>query len=119
MFIADEVQTGFARTGAWFACDHEAVVPDIITMAKGDRGRPAAVGDHRPRRPARCGASGRSRRNLRRQSGGLCRRARRDRDDEGLRPPGRAAHIGELATGRLREAAQRLPSIGDVRGRVR
>jgi len=38
VFIADEVQTGFARTGAWFACDHENVVPDIITMAKGIAG---------------------------------------------------------------------------------
>jgi 4-aminobutyrate aminotransferase/(S)-3-amino-2-methylpropionate transaminase len=35
LFIADEVQTGFARTGAMFACEHENVIPDLITMAKG------------------------------------------------------------------------------------
>lgn len=35
VFIADEVQSGFCRTGAWFASEHEGVVPDIITMAKG------------------------------------------------------------------------------------
>ena len=35
LFIADEVQTGFARTGAMFASEHENVVPDLITMAKG------------------------------------------------------------------------------------
>ncbi len=35
VFVADEVQTGIARTGAWFACDHEGVVPDLVTMAKG------------------------------------------------------------------------------------
>jgi 4-aminobutyrate aminotransferase/(S)-3-amino-2-methylpropionate transaminase len=35
VFIADEVQTGFCRTGAWFACDHESVVPDLIVTAKG------------------------------------------------------------------------------------
>jgi 4-aminobutyrate aminotransferase / (S)-3-amino-2-methylpropionate transaminase / 5-aminovalerate transaminase len=35
VFIADEVQSGFCRTGAWFASEHENVVPDIITMAKG------------------------------------------------------------------------------------
>jgi len=29
------VQTGFARTGAWFASEHEGVVPDIVTTAKG------------------------------------------------------------------------------------
>ncbi|MEV8145627.1 4-aminobutyrate--2-oxoglutarate transaminase [Specibacter sp. NPDC078709] len=35
VFIADEVQSGFCRTGEWFASQHEGVVPDIITMAKG------------------------------------------------------------------------------------
>ena len=35
LMIADEVMTGFGRTGAWFAVDNWGVVPDIITMAKG------------------------------------------------------------------------------------
>ena len=35
VFIADEVQTGFARTGAMFACEHEDIVPDLIVTAKG------------------------------------------------------------------------------------
>jgi 4-aminobutyrate aminotransferase/(S)-3-amino-2-methylpropionate transaminase len=38
VFIADEVQTGFARTGAMFAVDHERVVPDLVVMAKGIAG---------------------------------------------------------------------------------
>ncbi len=38
LLIADEIQTGFCRTGAWFACDHEGVVPDLITLAKGIAG---------------------------------------------------------------------------------
>jgi len=38
VFVADEIQTGFARTGAWFACEHEDVVPDLITTAKGIAG---------------------------------------------------------------------------------
>ena len=38
VFIADEVQTGFARTGAMFACEHEGVVPDLIVTAKGIAG---------------------------------------------------------------------------------
>lgn len=38
VFIADEVQTGFARTGAWFASEHDSIVPDIMTMAKGIAG---------------------------------------------------------------------------------
>jgi 4-aminobutyrate aminotransferase / (S)-3-amino-2-methylpropionate transaminase / 5-aminovalerate transaminase len=35
VFIADEVQTGFARTGAMFACEHEGIEPDVIVTAKG------------------------------------------------------------------------------------
>jgi 4-aminobutyrate aminotransferase / (S)-3-amino-2-methylpropionate transaminase / 5-aminovalerate transaminase len=38
VFIADEIQTGFCRTGDWFACEHEGVVPDLITTAKGIAG---------------------------------------------------------------------------------
>ena len=35
LLIVDEVITGFGRTGTWFACEHESVVPDLITFAKG------------------------------------------------------------------------------------
>ena len=35
LMIADEVMSGFGRTGKWFAVDHWKVVPDIISMAKG------------------------------------------------------------------------------------
>lgn len=38
VFIADEVQTGFARTGAMFACDLFGIVPDLIATAKGIAG---------------------------------------------------------------------------------
>ncbi|CAN7402391.1 4-aminobutyrate--2-oxoglutarate transaminase [Mycolicibacterium frederiksbergense] len=38
VFIADEVQTGFARTGAMFACEHEGIEPDLIVTAKGIAG---------------------------------------------------------------------------------
>jgi putrescine aminotransferase len=34
LFIADEVQTGFGRTGNMFACEHEGIVPDVICLAK-------------------------------------------------------------------------------------
>ena len=48
VFIADEVQTGFARTGAWFACEHEGIVPDL------DHARPRAspAACRSPRSPA-------------------------------------------------------------------
>jgi taurine--2-oxoglutarate transaminase len=35
LWIADEVMAGFGRTGKWFAYQHSAVVPDLITFAKG------------------------------------------------------------------------------------
>lgn len=35
LLIADEVMSGFGRTGRWFAVDHWNVVPDLLTMAKG------------------------------------------------------------------------------------
>ena len=38
VFVADEIQTGFCRTGDWFACAHEGVEPDLITLAKGIAG---------------------------------------------------------------------------------
>ncbi|WP_329107550.1 4-aminobutyrate--2-oxoglutarate transaminase [Micromonospora sp. NBC_01699] len=38
VFVADEIQTGFCRTGDWFALDHEGVEPDLITLAKGIAG---------------------------------------------------------------------------------
>ena len=50
LFIADEVQTGFCRTGDWFACEHEGVVPDLITTAKGMAGGLPLAGRHRARR---------------------------------------------------------------------
>ena len=45
LFLADEIQTGFCRTGDWFACDDEGVVPDLVTPPRGSpagcRSRPS------------------------------------------------------------------------------
>ena len=38
VFIADEIQSGFCRTGQWFASEHEGLAPDLITTAKGIAG---------------------------------------------------------------------------------
>jgi taurine--2-oxoglutarate transaminase len=44
LLIADEIMSGFGRTGKWFAVDHWDVVPDILTMAKGLSGAYVPVG---------------------------------------------------------------------------
>src|SRR3954454_20802809 len=38
VFVADEIQSGMCRTGAWFASEHDGVVPDLLTVAKGVAG---------------------------------------------------------------------------------
>jgi len=45
LLIVDEIQPGMGRTGTWFACEHDGIVPDTITMAKsiGGIGLPLAA----------------------------------------------------------------------------
>ena len=118
VFIADEIQTGFCRTGDWFACDDEGVVPDLVTTAKGIAGGlplaavtgRAELMDSRARR--------RPRRHVRRQPGRLRRRARRDRGDARptTSPPG-PARSAPLMHSRLDDLREEHAVIGDVRGR--
>ncbi|MBA9004118.1 4-aminobutyrate--2-oxoglutarate transaminase [Thermomonospora cellulosilytica] len=117
LFIADEVQTGFARTGDLFACEHEGVVPDLVATAKGiagglplaavtgradimDKVHPGGLGGTYGGNPLACEAALAVLEEIER--GDLTARARR---------------IGEIMLPRLRALAERHPSIGDVRGR--
>ena len=109
VFIADEVQSGFCRTGAWFAVNHEGVVPDIITMAKGIAGgmplsaitgraelldavHPGGLGGTYGGNPVACAAA---------------LAAIDSMEQYGLNA--RARHIEELALGKLRELAADSP----------
>jgi 4-aminobutyrate aminotransferase/(S)-3-amino-2-methylpropionate transaminase len=117
VFIADEIQTGFCRTGDWFASDHEKLVPDIVTTAKGIAGglplaavtgraeimdsvHPGGLGGTYGGNPVACAAALGAIRSMRDDD--LCSRAER---------------IGERMLGRLAAMQRDHPIIGDVRGR--
>jgi taurine---2-oxoglutarate transaminase len=119
LLIADEVMSGWGRTGRWFAVDHEGVVPDILTTAKGITGAYAPLGltatteaihatftdryfphghtyEAHPLTLAPAVAAIAEYRRL-----NLLERSRTE---------------GEYLLGRLREMAEHHPSVGDVRG---
>ncbi|MDF2051377.1 4-aminobutyrate--2-oxoglutarate transaminase [Arthrobacter sp. Cr_A7] len=122
VFIADEVQSGFCRTGEWFAVNHEGVIPDIMTLAKGIAGgmplsaitgradlldavHPGGLGGTYGGNPVACAAALASIGSM-----------------EEYDLAGRARHIEAVATTRLRELQTELAGtgtgvIGDIRGR--
>ncbi len=117
VFVADEIQTGFARTGDMFACDHEGVVPDLVTTAKGIAGglplaavtgraeimdsvHGGGLGGTYGGNPVACAAALGAIATI--ESDGLVERARR---------------IEALMVPRLRALADRFGQIGEVRGR--
>jgi 4-aminobutyrate aminotransferase-like enzyme len=116
LFIADEVQTGFGRTGAMFGIEHYGVEPDIVVTAKGIAdGFPLGAfttrdeiadafkpGDHLSTfggNPVSCAAALANIEFLERE--GLCEKARVD---------------GEYILSELRGLQSNLPLMGDVRG---
>ena len=117
VFIADEIQTGFCRTGNWFACDHESVVPDLITTAKGIAGglplaavtgraeimdavHGGGLGGTYGGNPVACTAA-------------LAAMDIMEHDD--LNGAARAIH--DTMTPRLQQLSDKYESIGDLRGR--
>jgi 4-aminobutyrate aminotransferase/(S)-3-amino-2-methylpropionate transaminase len=117
VFIADEVQTGFCRTGDWFACEDEGVVPDLVTLAKGMAGglplaavtgrahlmdavHPGGLGGTYGGNPVACAAALAAIETMREQD-----------------LAGAARAIGATMLPRLRALQERTPAIGDVRGR--
>ncbi|SDG13494.1 4-aminobutyrate aminotransferase / (S)-3-amino-2-methylpropionate transaminase [Sinosporangium album] len=117
VFVADEVQTGFARTGDLFACEDEGVVPDIICTAKGIAGGlPLAAVTGRADLLDKVHVGG-----LGGTYGGnplACEAALAVLESiEEDRLVERARHIGDIMLPRLHDMAERYDIIGDVRGR--
>jgi 4-aminobutyrate aminotransferase/(S)-3-amino-2-methylpropionate transaminase len=117
LFVADEIQSGFCRTGDWFACDDEGVVPDLVTTAKAlAAGMPLAAVTGRAEvmdavhvgglggtyggNPVACAAA---------------LAAIGTMEDRGLAEA--AARIGVVVHQRLAAMQADHPGIGDVRGR--
>ncbi len=117
VFIADEIQTGFCRTGDWFAAEHEGVVPDLVTTAKGIAGglplagltgraelmdavHTGGLGGTYGGNPVSCAAALATIRIMREQD-----------------LAGAARAIEATMLPRLRALQQRTAVIGDVRGR--
>ncbi|HTM84507.1 MAG TPA: aminotransferase class III-fold pyridoxal phosphate-dependent enzyme, partial [Mycobacterium sp.] len=117
LLVADEVQTGIARTGAWFASEHEGIVPDLITMAKGlggglplaavtgradimDAAHAGGIGGTYSGNPVACEAALGVFETI--ESQGLLARAQR---------------IGEILRTQLSAIAADTTIIGDIRGR--
>jgi 4-aminobutyrate aminotransferase/(S)-3-amino-2-methylpropionate transaminase len=117
LFVADEIQTGFCRTGDWFACEAEGVVPDLVTTAKGIAGglplsaltgraelldavHPGGLGGTYGGNPVACAAALATIRTMR---------------EHDLAAAARAIEATMLP--RLRALQERTGVIGDVRGR--
>ncbi len=117
VFVADEIQSGFCRTGDWFASSHEGIVPDLITTAKGMAGglplsgvtgraeimdsvHAGGLGGTYAGNPVACAAALGAIATMRDED--LCAAARR---------------IETVMLPRLTALAERSGRIGDVRGR--
>ena len=117
VFIADEVQTGFGRTGALFASEHEGIVPDVIVMAKGIAGGlPLSAVTGRAEildAPLSGGLGGTYAGNPIACAAALA--AIKSFENDGLVE--RAVALGDILITRLTEMQARDPRVGDVRGR--
>lgn len=116
LFIADEIQTGFGRTGKLFACEHYDLVPDLITTAKSlAGGLPLAAITGRAdvlEAPQIGGLGGTYGGNPLACAAALA--VLNAMETEAI--PARAARLGERIRLRFCEWATRYPCIGDVRG---
>lgn len=117
VFVADEIQSGFCRTGQWFACEDEGIVPDLITTAKGIAGGlplAAVTGRAEIMDAAHAGGLGGTYGGNPVACAGALGAIETMRE---LDLNARAQRIEEIMKPRLRKLAEQHPVIGDVRGR--
>ncbi|MFQ5415685.1 MAG: aspartate aminotransferase family protein [Myxococcota bacterium] len=121
LLIADEIFTGFGRTGRWFACEHDGVIPDLLCVGKGlASGMPisACLGRAETMQawPASTGEALHTQTFLGHPPGcAAALAAMAVIEEEKLVE--HAAIVGGLALSRLRERLSDRPEIRDVRGR--
>ena len=117
LLMLDEIQTGMCRTGKWFACQHEGVVPDVMTLAKG-LGNGVPIGA--------CLAHGKAANVFKPGSHGstfsgnplVCRVGLAVIDElEKGKLASRAAKLGERLLAKLKEALGQVAGVKDIRGR--
>lgn len=117
LLMLDEIQTGMCRTGKWFACQHESVIPDVMTLAKG-LGNGVPIGA--------CLAQGKAANVFKPGSHGstfsgnplVCRVALTVIDElEKGKFADRAAKLGERLLAKLKEKLGNIPGIKEIRGR--
>ncbi len=117
LLMLDEIQTGMCRTGKWFACQHEGVVPDVMTLAKG-LGNGVPIGA--------CLAHGKAANVFKPGSHGstfsgnplVCRVGLAVIDElEKGKLAGRAAKLGERLLAKLKAALDQVAGVKDIRGR--
>src|SRR5438067_4041346 len=119
LLILDEVMAGWGRTGRWFACDNWAVVPDIITTAKGINSGYVPLGAMTVRDPVDDAIKDRFFAGGLTYSGHPLACAVACASIEAFREEGiveQAAATGEVFASELAGLAARHPSIGEVRG---
>jgi taurine--2-oxoglutarate transaminase len=119
LMIADEVMTGWGRTGKWFAVDHWDVVPDIITMAKGINSGYVPLGAMAIREPIAEWVRDKFFAGGLTYSGHPLACATGVASIEAFREEGiveHAAEMGPVFEAALNGLAAKHPSIGEVRG---
>ncbi|MFH1724665.1 MAG: aspartate aminotransferase family protein [Elusimicrobiota bacterium] len=120
LFIADEMITGFGRTGRWFGCQHDDVIPDILTVGKGIAGGFPVTGiitsaDTASAKPFADPSGSSSSYGGNPLASAALNATLRILEEENLVENSRA--VGEAMLRRLKKTRERFPFIGDVRGR--